>query len=140
MFHDMEVKMRNTTAISRPGGWPWNVDTKNTRAAGKNPRIGTLWRMSSRGSITTAGRLLRAMGAPDATGGGGAPRALLRASRDRDRERDPDGDDNQRDPPDPLPGRRHRDGATGGGLFTGSQGQVGGCDADHAAFMSRARI
>src|SRR3989304_9189903 len=87
MFHDMEVKMRNTTAISRPAGWPWNVDTKNTRAAGKNPRIGTLWRMSSGGSITTAARLLRAMVVPYATAKTRARRyaATMRPRENRER-------------------------------------------------------
>src|SRR5712691_1333119 len=41
MFHDMLVKMRKTTANSIPNGWPWNAATKNNRAGGKKPRIGT---------------------------------------------------------------------------------------------------
>src|SRR6266545_2126128 len=54
MFHDIEVKIRNTTASSSPTGCPWKVVTKKIRAAGKKPKIGTLWRTSRRGSMTTA--------------------------------------------------------------------------------------
>ena len=57
MFHDMLVKIRKTTASSIPIGCPWNVATKNTSAAGKNPRMGMDWRTSSTGSRTTAALL-----------------------------------------------------------------------------------
>src|SRR3970282_1085544 len=67
MFQAIEVKIRKTTATSRPTGLPWNVETKNTRAAGKNPRIGMLWRTSRSGSITTAARLFVAAVVPKAT-------------------------------------------------------------------------
>jgi len=64
MFQDMLVKMRKTIASSRPMGLPWNVFTKNTRAAGKNPRIGTDWRTSRTGSMIAAARLFRAAVVP----------------------------------------------------------------------------
>src|SRR6266568_5137555 len=54
MFHAMLVKMRKTTANSMPIGFPWNVATKNSRAAGKKTRMGIDWRTSRSGRKTIA--------------------------------------------------------------------------------------
>ena len=64
MFHDIDVKIRKTTASSRPAGFPWNAATKKTIAGGKKARMGMLWRMSRSGSMTTAAFLLRAIVVP----------------------------------------------------------------------------
>src|SRR2546422_9306667 len=60
MFQAIDVKIRNTTAISRPAGGPWEVATKNTRAAGEKTRVGTLWGMYKTGRTVTGAFLVNA--------------------------------------------------------------------------------
>src|SRR5438046_9079313 len=54
MFHDMLVKIRNTTARSIPIGCPWNVAREDASAAGRRPRRGVDGRAASTGSRETA--------------------------------------------------------------------------------------
>src|SRR6266571_3712457 len=60
----MFLKMRKTTANSMPIGFPWNVATKNSRAAGKKTRMGIDWRTSRSGSMTIAAFLFVAAVCP----------------------------------------------------------------------------
>jgi hypothetical protein len=51
MFHAMLVKIRKIAATSTPG-LPGIMPIKKRTAAGKNPSIGTDWRMSRKGSMS----------------------------------------------------------------------------------------
>ena len=48
----MDVKIRKTAASSTPNAEPPNSRTKPQTATGKNPTIGTDWKMSSVGRIS----------------------------------------------------------------------------------------
>jgi hypothetical protein len=54
------VKTANIDANSSPRREPLNSRTKNTTVNVRNPRIGTDWRMSSRGMSTFSARRSRA--------------------------------------------------------------------------------
>jgi hypothetical protein len=60
MFQAWLVKIANTEASSAPSTWPGNRFMKKTTVKVRKPRIGTDWRMSSSGIMTSSARWLLA--------------------------------------------------------------------------------
>src|SRR6266705_1569182 len=117
MFHAMLGKIRNTTANSMPIGFPWNVATKKSKAAGKKTKIGIDWRTSRRGSMTMEAFLFVAAVCPKTIAKtreskyATTIRAVDRVERGRgiqERGRHAGGDQDACDEPKPPPGASHR--------------------------------